>query len=105
MPGSFTENGTYVFDTNTIYTVYLEANVFSQPPAGVGDPSLSASVDPQFILPVGYSLELSPNIGNGPAGVPGPVAGAGLPGLAFAGAGFLAWWRRKRTAAGALAAV
>jgi hypothetical protein len=28
-------------------------------------------------------------------GVPGPLAGAGLSGLVFAGSGFLAWWRRK----------
>jgi hypothetical protein len=27
--------------------------------------------------------------------IPGPIAGAGLPGLMFGGAAFLAWWRRR----------
>jgi laminin B (domain IV) len=31
--------------------------------------------------------------------VPGPLAGAGLPGLILAGGGLLAWWRRRKKSA------
>jgi hypothetical protein len=77
-----------VFDANSVLLTTLVNNSFPSGEVGLYD----------FYSGLSFSnFSVSGTLVPGPVTVPGPVAGARLPGLFFAGVGLLWSWRRRRS--------
>jgi hypothetical protein len=102
-PATFSDTGTYTFNTNTIYSVSLYGDLAADVSGnlGGGTATISGYIDPTFTVvgndPSAYSLLFSPGIDNNASAAPEPSTWAMML-LGFAGVGFMAY-RRKSTGA------
>ena len=86
--GSFSGDFASAFVSNP-FTWYVDIQ------AGAGEAITGLVLSSTIDTPSGCCFETD-NYSAIPSSVPAPIAGAGLPGLIFAGSGLLGWWRRRQ---------
>jgi hypothetical protein len=90
-----------VFDPvgNLFRPIVAFAPTFHEYFGQIVDPSSGAFVASGLTFVSGSTADVMPNllpIADNLQAVPGPIVGAGLPGLILAGGGLLGWWRRRK---------
>jgi hypothetical protein len=107
-PGWSVTERTWVDNTNTPFGTGtpLSSATFSNPTSQSAQATAPATLTNPYSVTEEYIVTPAANATVGQsatytidvAPIPGPIVGAGLPGLIFAGGGLLAFWRRKRNA-------